>query len=83
MTKSQIETVVGGLVEIIESWNDTDGEDRGRRNDAICLTLFDDGSGLLGRRRCFEMNHVEDWHDFKNLDELAELFRDQGLEVEE
>ena len=91
MTKAQLEAVHEALCEIIDSWNSSGvDDDRGRSNDAVHITIHDDGSGFLGVRRCHhgakgldgqELNGVEDWHEFKDLDGLFELFRDQGIEV--
>lgn len=84
LTREQLEAVIEGLVVIVDSWNDAAAdEDRGRSNDAICLTLWDDGSGRIGRRSWFESNQVEDWHEFNNLDELIQKLRDEGLEIAE
>jgi hypothetical protein len=49
LTKAQVEQAFDHLAEVAESWNDcADDGDRGRGNDAVCLLLFEDGSGLLG-----------------------------------
>lgn len=91
MTRAEIENVLNALAEIIDGWNDAAAdEDRGRRNDALCLTVFDDGSGRLGRR-CWTYSDkpgepdmdVEDWHDFDDADGLVKLLLDQGIEFED
>lgn len=81
MTRQQLEAVVDCLVELVSDWNDAaEDEDRGRADDAICLTLCDDGSGRLGRRRTAS-SEVEDWHEFNDLDGLIEVLT-QGECVE-
>ena len=81
MTKAQLEAVVEALVEIVSSWNEAAAdEDRGPGNDAICLTLGDDGSGSIGRRNWFA-DSVEDFHDFADLDDLIGILKDEGTEV--
>ena len=84
MTKSQLESVIDALVEIVDGWNDAAADDeRGRANDAICLSLWDDGSGTLGRRAAWSINEVEDWHEFDNIDELLRVLLDgEGVELE-
>ncbi len=82
MTRNQLEAVVDAFVEIIDSWNDGDvDEDRGRSNNAICLTLWDDGSGKIGRR--FSEGHeVEDFHEFDDIIDLVRVLSNEGIDVE-
>lgn len=52
MTRKQLEAVHDALTQLIDSWNDAAAdEDRGRSNDGLVLTVFDDGSGTIGRRK--------------------------------
>ena len=57
-------------------------DDRGPRNDSVTLTLFDDGSGRIGRRlpTC---NVVDDWFDFNDADEMIRVLEEQGIEWED
>lgn len=49
ITKAQLTTVLEALTELIDEWNDlAEDEDRGRGNNALCLLIWDDGSGKLG-----------------------------------
>jgi hypothetical protein len=84
MTREALEAVVDALVGVVDSWNGAAAdEDRGRSNDAICLTLYDDGSGTIGRRHPGG-SEVEDWHQFDTFNELVEKLRDgEGVEVED
>lgn len=84
MTRRQLEAVHDALAELIDSINDAGAdEDRGRSNDALCLTIFDDGSGRLGCRKWFSTGETEDWSDFDNFDQLVEVLKDQGVEIDE
>lgn len=88
MTRKQLEAVHEALTEIIDSWNDAAAdEDRGRSNDALVLTLDDDGSGSLGRRvRAWEYgvpDSVEDLYDFRDVGELLDVLANrEGVELE-
>ena len=84
MTKAQLEAVHDALVEIIDSWNQAAAdEDRGPSNDAICLTLYDDGSGTIGRRT-FGIEGVEEFHGFDNFDSFVSILeKGEGVEFEE
>ncbi len=91
MTRQQLEAVVDALVEIVDGWNDAMVEDdRGRGDRRLCLTLHDDGSGTLGEVReawikedmC--MSHVEDFHEFRDLDELVKVLSEgEYVELDE
>ncbi len=82
MTRSQLESVFDALVEIIDSWNSAaEDEDRGRSNNLICLTLGDDGSGMVGRRWPGE-DRVEDFHQFDDIGDLVRVLDSEGVEVE-
>ncbi len=90
MTKAQLEAVIDELVGIVDSWNGAAAdEDRGRANDCLCLCLYDDGSGSLGRRNRYPgpdgpVDEIEDWHTFGSVDELVEvLMKGEGVELEE
>ncbi len=84
MKRTQLEAVHEVLTELIDGLNDAAAdEDRGRSNDALCLTVFDDGSGRCGRRSHFASNEVEDWHDFDDLAGLAKVLADMGVEMED
>jgi len=82
MNRSQLEAVHDALVEIIDGWNSSAADDdRGPSNDTICLTLGDDGAGFIGRRSAGQ-DTVEDWHTFKDLDELVSVLKDEGVEFD-
>lgn len=87
MTKAQLEAVIEELVAIVDSWNDAQADDdRGRGNDGIVLSLWDDGSGTIGRRRFGiggEPDDFEDWHDFADLEGLIGVLGAEGTELEE
>ncbi len=73
--RAQLEAVHDALVEVVDAWNDAAAdEDRGWSNNAICLTLYDDGSGSIGRRR--GKDTVEDWHDFDDFEQLVKVLKD-------
>lgn len=90
LTREKLEAVVDALVEVVGSWNDAaQDEDLGRSNDLLILTLADDGSGSVGRRRPDYLGpdgqvvrDVEDWHEFADVDGLVRVLRDEGIEVE-
>ena len=49
ITRQQLIGVVEALTELIDEWNDNAmDDDRGRDNNALCLLIWDDGSGMLG-----------------------------------
>lgn len=85
MTKRELEAVHEELVSIVDGWNDAAAdEDRGRANDALCLTLYDDGSGRVGRRLWYENSRVEDFYGFNNLDDLLKALVDnENTEVDD
>lgn len=80
MKADQIEPLLNALAEIIDSWNDAqyDG-DRGRGNNAITLTVYDDGSGRIGARRSHD-DQVEDLYDFNDAAQLADILEQEGVE---
>lgn len=89
MTKASLESVIDALVEIVDGWNDAAvDEDRGRSNDTLCLTLYDDGSGFLGRRDSYDgpdgerVNDIDDWCEFSNIEELVTVLESEGVEIE-
>ena len=49
-TKQQLLEVVDSLTQLINDWNDADYEpdERGRGNNALCIVIWDDGSGKIG-----------------------------------
>ena len=70
VTKEQVESVIEALTELINNWNDDSmDEDRGRSNDALCLLIWDDGSGKLGTQFGDMFNSQI---EFDNSEELAE-----------
>lgn len=77
MTKKDLESVVDGLAELIGEWNQAaeDG-DRGAANDALVLTIMDDGSGSLGKRGWG--GTVDEIHQFDNAEHLAQLLGNEG-----
>jgi hypothetical protein len=67
ITRKQLTTVIEALTELIDEWNDDAMDvDQGRDNNALCLLIWDDGSGKIGTQ----------WGDvfmeFSNAEELAE-----------
>lgn len=70
MQKWHIKYVIYRLVDLIDSWNDAceDG-DRGRCNDALTITIFDDGSGKVGTQFG---EHFNPQFEFDNANELVE-----------
>ncbi len=75
MTKSQLEAAVTALTEIIGGLNL-----KNQRCDALMLTLFEDGSGMVGRRPIGTVE-VEDWHNFDDMDGLLTVFTSHGMEI--
>lgn len=71
-TKQHLREALDLLAGLIDSWNDAAADgDRGRDNKALCLTLWDDGSGRLGT----VWRHVDEMNTqcgFDNVEELAE-----------
>jgi hypothetical protein len=79
MTRQQLEAVIECLVEIAESWNEGD---RYENNNALCLTLYEDGSGRLGRRG--EFATVLDLHTFNSFEGLCRVLEDgEGVKFED
>lgn len=48
MKHNELIRALEALVSLIDAWNDAVDDDRGRSNKALCLLLWDDGSGRLG-----------------------------------
>jgi hypothetical protein len=91
MTQQQLEAVVDALIGIVTSWNRAGADEGcGSSNHAVHLTLFDDGSGRVGRRRFggedrngMPQLDTEDWHDFRDFGELVKVLHDgEGVEFE-
>ena len=89
MTKAKLESVIDALVEIVDGWNDAAvDDDRGRSNDKICLTIYDDGSGFLGRRNDYDgpngkTTTIDDWHQFDGMEQLINVLKEEGVEFED
>ncbi len=82
-SSSQIIETIDALAELVGSENRAaEDEDRGRANRALCVTVFDDGSGRLGRRGAGG-GEVEDYRDFGSAEELVALLRGEGVEIED
>jgi hypothetical protein len=83
MTVEQLRAVWETLTELVDAWNDAAAdEDRGRANNALAVTLYDDGSGRIGRRNWHD-GTVDDWHEFNNFEELVVVLRDsEGVEFD-
>lgn len=80
ISRKSLEEVVGALASEIDAWNRAAADDdRGPANDAICLTVFDDGSGRIGKRCTFDV--IENYFDFDNLDQLCDLMKSFGFKV--
>ena len=86
MTRSQLEAVYDELVSMIGAQNSAAADDdRGPANDRLCLTLGDDGAGAIGRRIRYDEesnDEVEDYYEFKDLDELVGILEDYGVEFD-
>lgn len=91
MNKQEALKLAEALTDLIDGWNDA-GEkpDRGRPNNALCLILWDDGSGRIGTYMhpvafCenpgihnLSYNDVINTHcQFKDCDELAAFLASQ------
>lgn len=82
MKREHLEAVYEELVADIDSTNDAAADDdRGRANDTLCLTFFDDGSGRIGYRKEWNRNEVEDIYDFDNFEEFVARLKDIGVEI--
>lgn len=67
MTPGQLTSVIEGLAETVGSTNHAmEDDDRGAGNKAICLTVYDDGSGRIGYRS--HGSKVEDVGDFDSAE---------------
>lgn len=49
-SEEETEQMVDSLVDLIDGWNDAgyEPDEKGRSNHALCLLLWDDGSGRIG-----------------------------------
>ena len=75
MTKEQIHDFLDALAELINDWNDLAvSEDRGRYNDALCLLIFEDGSGKIGTVSYSDRVEMNQQGRFNNLEEFTEYF---------
>jgi len=75
ITRKQVTTVIEALAELIGDWNDDAmDDDRGRDNNALCLLVWDDGSGQLGTKWGDVSKHLifNKQMEFDNADELAD-----------
>lgn len=88
-TKAQIAIVLDALAGLISDWNDlAEDGDRGRDNQMLVLTIWDDGSGRIGTAHSY---NGEDSHDtfftvtvnpqggFNTTDEMVEYLCDWDL----
>lgn len=82
MTREQLTAVIDALAESADSTNDAMADDdRGRGNKAICLTIYEDGSGRIGYRGFG--NEVEDVGDFDSVETVAQAMESfLGVEFE-
>lgn len=81
MTKSQLEAVIDALAQLAESYNEPADEEHGWGNDPICLSIWGDGSGTIGRRR--SPHEFEDIHEFDTFGELVKVLQNEGVEFTE
>lgn len=97
VNKAQLLKALDALIELIDDWNDLAAdEDQGRSNDALILTLADDGSGYLANgwptsdyinKQCsFSnptelVNYLADWLKFDERD-LEAALQESHAEVE-
>ena len=73
MNKEQIRDFLESLAALIEDWNDLAvSENRGRDNSALCLVIYEDGSGDIGAVREFDRMEMNRQGSFNNLEEFAE-----------
>ena len=73
ISRQQLIGVVEALIELIDECNDNamDG-DRGRDNNALCLLIWDDGSGMLGTQFGDMFNKQMEWD---NAEEFYEALK--------
>ena len=68
ITKTQLITVIEALTELIDEWNDLSmDDDQGRDNSALCLLIWDDGSGMLGTQFGDVFNKKVEFDDAEGL----------------
>jgi len=76
--QQQLTNALSALADLISDWNDlAEDGDRGRDNAALCLTLWDDGSGRIGTFYDYKddtgtfcdlsMNIQAGWNDMSGL----------------
>lgn len=77
MTKGQLQAVIKGLAQLASKREDLTSLK------AIRLTVFNDGSGGIGRCDSFTWSDTQAVHDFDTVDQLAQILRNAGVEVTE
>lgn len=76
MTKHELGAVVETMADVADSWNDAAADgDRGRGNDQIVISVFDDGSGSIGKRSW--NGEVEDLARFDDAAALVKIFEEE------
>ena len=77
ITKQQLITTLEALTELIDQWNDDAmDEDRGRDHNALCLLIWDDGSGMLGTQFGNVFNKQMEFDDSEGLCQALEPWLD-------
>ena len=77
ITKQQLITTLEALAELIYQWNDDAmDEDRGRASDALCLLIWDAGSGMLGTQWRGVFNKQMEFDNPEGLAEALESWLD-------
>jgi len=76
MTKEKLLECLEHLTVLIDEWNESpDPEDRGNSNDALCLLLWDDGSGRVGT--VYQApEKLNEQLQFDNIEGLADYLMD-------
>lgn len=88
MTREQLEAVYDELVSNLGSSNQAAADDdRGPANDTFAMTLYDDGSGSIGRRTRYEgpeghVDETQDFYDFTDFESLVKALQANGCEIE-
>lgn len=79
MTTIELEKVLATLMEVADAWNEDTWT---RQPGALCLSVFPDGSGILGFRKP-GTNVVTDLHHFTSGAGLARiLYEREGIPLE-